>query len=445
MSEPEGPPLLWGPPMAGSSEPVLLPRELALQIRRENPELAKRMGITALALADGYLDPPGGAYTPSDKVRIDTVRADVPLADLPPGAAPTRAILGFEPSAGPPRPVRPRPTMGPADALALHAELRASLVREDMQKWVGAWIMGYERSTTWGEIPEHARTAGDIWCGLLRDALREANTYLVAAEANPLIMAAAETLPWSIAVTPQLPPSGEGFLAFAEPYEISDWHGESMLIRAVSWSRAASSMVMANMSQWPDGVTDALIVTFWIALEDHPGSTPEDRQMFADAHRRLGTRLSIAQSVPLPVGLPLEEWPLFIDVMAGGAPEGLTGPLSMIIATWMLMRRPVMSTTRGSMPPRVRKEIRKRGRIKGEISVINLRQRAPSGDRLPSEGEPIKREYHYRWTVKGHWRLGAVGPGRQDREWVYIFAHVKGPADKPLRQRPRVYRVSGRL
>lgn len=76
-----------------------------------------------------------------------------------------------------------------------------------------------------------------------------------------------------------------------------------------------------------------------------------------------------------------------------------------------------------------------------EVQVIALRRsyREPSGTETPGEGG--SREYSCRWIVSGHPRLQKVGPGRKDVKLIWIDPYPKGPEDKPLRVRKRVYAV----
>ena len=76
------------------------------------------------------------------------------------------------------------------------------------------------------------------------------------------------------------------------------------------------------------------------------------------------------------------------------------------------------------------------------VQIIALRK----SNRVRAEGEPTEkreggREYHYRWTVEGHPRLQAVGPGRTERKLIWVSPHVKGPEDKPLKVKEKVYAV----
>jgi hypothetical protein len=50
-------------------------------------------------------------------------------------------------------------------------------------------------------------------------------------------------------------------------------------------------------------------------------------------------------------------------------------------------------------------------------------------------------EWQGQWIVNGFWRWQAFGPGRTERKRIWVDGFVKGPADKPLIKRKRVYSV----
>lgn len=69
------------------------------------------------------------------------------------------------------------------------------------------------------------------------------------------------------------------------------------------------------------------------------------------------------------------------------------------------------------------------------LRVIRLRRERVEQE----EHDPTGREYSHRWTVRAHWRHQPCGPGRQDRKWVLVRAHVRGPDDKPLVVKQRAF------
>src|SRR5690606_16715132 len=60
------------------------------------------------------------------------------------------------------------------------------------------------------------------------------------------------------------------------------------------------------------------------------------------------------------------------------------------------------------------------------IHVVDIRH--PDQARFASLGAGRgTREYHYRWTVRGHWRNQPCGPGRTQRKRIWIADHEAGP------------------
>lgn len=107
-------------------------------------------------------------------------------------------------------------------------------------------------------------------------------------------------------------------------------------------------------------------------------------------------------------------------------------------------RPPVLEREQGPMERQERKRMQKEHKLDTipSVQVVALRKTARSLE--PSEPRPEgapKREYHYRWIVQGHARLQACGPGRKDRKLIWIDAYPKGPEDKPLKTREKVYAV----
>lgn len=72
------------------------------------------------------------------------------------------------------------------------------------------------------------------------------------------------------------------------------------------------------------------------------------------------------------------------------------------------------------------------------VSVIQLRRIARHTNR---DGHVEHRDWASRWWVSGHWREQPVGPGRALRRPVWIEPYVKGPEDKPLSPRHRVFDI----
>lgn len=109
---------------------------------------------------------------------------------------------------------------------------------------------------------------------------------------------------------------------------------------------------------------------------------------------------------------------------------------------WMQQR--ILVTTPGHVERHERKRMEKAGMTRpADIQVIQLRRRASTPHEPVPEGltEKQAREWTCRWVVNGHWRQQPYRTTGEVRP-VFIEPYMKGPDDKPLRVRPRVYAVT---
>lgn len=74
------------------------------------------------------------------------------------------------------------------------------------------------------------------------------------------------------------------------------------------------------------------------------------------------------------------------------------------------------------------------------VRVVQLRK--TEGPHHPHESTGHEVEWSCRWIVDGHWRNQACGAKRGDRKLIYVHPYVKGPGDKPLVAKTKVYEVS---
>lgn len=111
---------------------------------------------------------------------------------------------------------------------------------------------------------------------------------------------------------------------------------------------------------------------------------------------------------------------------------------------WFKQTVPILTREPGHIERHARKRYQREYKLDDPptVQVVALRRTARV-EREPAvgESEAAKREYHCRWIVAGHPRLQPVGPGRTERKLIWIAAYPKGPADKPLRTREKVYAV----
>jgi hypothetical protein len=106
---------------------------------------------------------------------------------------------------------------------------------------------------------------------------------------------------------------------------------------------------------------------------------------------------------------------------------------------WAVMGTPIAVTGRGHFPrPLGRRAASEFGYVP-EIRVITLRRAKVDGEPRPEGYEPTQREYSHRWVVAGHWHNYNTKNGLI-KKW--LDPYIKGPKDKPLVLKDKIYRVS---
>ncbi len=109
------------------------------------------------------------------------------------------------------------------------------------------------------------------------------------------------------------------------------------------------------------------------------------------------------------------------------------------IAILSLAQQRLGTTSREPLSRPVLRRIKRAGRDIETINVIRLRRSAIG---VPS-GETREIAWSHRWPVRGHWRMKQWIPslGRYDETPRYIASFIKGPPDKPLVLKDRVYEL----
>lgn len=115
------------------------------------------------------------------------------------------------------------------------------------------------------------------------------------------------------------------------------------------------------------------------------------------------------------------------------------------LAACQWMKQRVVISAPGHVERHARKRMTREHNLKEPptVQVIALRksERKPTEPREQTDGEAIPRNYNWRFVVQGHFRLQRCGPGLKDVKLIWISPFIKGPDDKPLRTKERVYAV----
>jgi hypothetical protein len=109
---------------------------------------------------------------------------------------------------------------------------------------------------------------------------------------------------------------------------------------------------------------------------------------------------------------------------------------------WRLIQQRIMTITAHRADRGTRRRAERSGFLADtdEIKVITLRRyKEPQDELHDTEGNVV--EWSHRWIVDGHWRnqyYPSLGMHRQ----IYIAPHIKGPEDRPLLVKDKVFKWS---
>jgi hypothetical protein len=112
--------------------------------------------------------------------------------------------------------------------------------------------------------------------------------------------------------------------------------------------------------------------------------------------------------------------------------------LRLTVAYWLLLGQRVTEVAEARVPRAAAKRA-KRMALPGRVSVIQLRVIDRPADETAGTSAV---EWSHRWRVRGHYRTYWCGPGRTQPRKLWVNDFEKGPRDKPLVVRPRVFDLS---
>lgn len=180
-------------------------------------------------------------------------------------------------------------------------------------------------------------------------------------------------------------------------------------VRAIFWlsGGGASHVYAPDMDEMRPGLSVMLLTDKLDKDELYDGDVWE-----------LGPRLVYAGVTNAAYGRPL--------------PEGLAARWT--AAFFHLVETPLATRSEAAPDRATRRRALRRGDKVETVSVINLRTRPFKYE----DHEPGGREYSHRFIVDGHWRNQPYGDGTIRR--IYIAPFIKGPSDKPLVIKEKVYK-----
>jgi hypothetical protein len=253
---------------------------------------------------------------------------------------------------------------------------------------------GHLSAGVWTDPPAGIRAEAYRRTIDLLSSLNRADVYYITPGIGDLLFDTATALP-DATIRPDSLPSRDGWLWLADPL-VTD---HPPALQALQWSTIRRS------DGGPDWTQDGLAITGYA-----PGSPPVFYQW------------AILEFGAAPAGGFDVNWPVFLLATFGQFVRQriLTSERRPVLNRGLSRR---LATTFGHTP---------------EVRVIQLRHADPAHTTPPANSRGV--EWSCQWIVRGHWRMQPVKDGRREARW--IMPYVKGPPDKPIRVRRRLFNVA---
>lgn len=252
-----------------------------------------------------------------------------------------------------------------------------------------------------------------------------------------------------------------GFAYLPEPFYSIDSTGHKLGWRAISWNlatmitvtpekfrefQAQGAKYVGEDDNWIALKTDEDVlrengidpdedmapqkiarITLWSNTLDPNDDYPSPPD---EVFRMLNTYWLISHMTAIPVAVI----PDIRQVREEGDPQARW--LTFLRVLNRVMAEKIISKERHQAPRVYRREAQRRNWPVKDVVVVELRRRSQGSTEAPTG----KREYSHQWIVEGFWRnqwYPSLGKHRQK----YIASYVKGPKDKPLITKGRVWNL----
>ena len=330
----------------------------------------------------------------------------------------------------------------------------------------------------------------------------EGECFFVKEEMTDLVLFASEKLDETDLFDPTLAPTDKGFAYFEKPVPLQDVRGRTLLINVITWEKLFDKKTgefQITMSCWndtartPDEVAieimsnkDKTYQNFlrrlgrfqWIksqtikagtivgakqielsekelheiretTFKNSHGFNPEQEVIpvpFAEnlIKEAIGDRTKRTKEIGSQIQDALgftkltdEEWEDYKNRMI----RNPTNLVRILHAYWLLMSQTIVEQAKETGDRTQRRRL-EREKCPTEIVVIQFRKRKYVNERGEETEESKKIDWSHRWIVGGHWRWQPYkdpASGGEIKKRIWISPYVKGPEDKPLVAKSKVF------
>lgn len=352
--------------------------------------------------------------------------------------------------------------MKPTDALEIQRDYKSRCEDANFRLMLGHMIMsgsGLRHAKQEKEIP-----ADKIVNAYLDSAVNVgvANTpcYFVKDEMTDLIVFASNKLDDTDLFDASLVPSDKGFVYFEKPLEIRDVRGRQLLANLVVWEKGFSHGkhgIIVNIYNdakiTPDEIANLLINDYqknknskrnldvigrfhWIhSFNLVHGHVIGEAVKVADEEEKNSMRdMIFNEEHNKLIELDDEAWEKYKQEKILPYTN-----IKRLVHTYFLIMSQTLTAKSPERGDRAQRRRQERENLPSEVLVIQFRKtRYTSADK----GEEGAINWSHRWIVGGHWRWQPYkdpASGGEIKKRIWISPYVKGPDDKPLKTKERVY------
>lgn len=317
-----------------------------------------------------------------------------------------------------------------------------------MNRWMPAFESQLKIITKLDQFLQEHPHEKDIRVGMMTDRaiLKRADPYFFSAETCDAIWQSHRGVPLDTNLDGAQLPTDFAYFYFAQPLPLQTTNNTTndRGVRAIAFGHVSNPNTLRV-----DGTVGAAREVWgsvYVDDPDHDWPIPSQTWTWQEGEEichMIGRLTAMYQHKYGPGGEMFQKY-MDGDLMGVAAYVKISVHLTQFIvaaSAWMSQR--VVTSEDGTVERHRRKEMeRTYNRSIRSVKVIDLPRRERYTSRSLSSGE-LPREYSHRWTVDGHWRNARVGVGREQRRLTYVHPHVKGPDDKPLIIKERVFIVKG--
>lgn len=354
--------------------------------------------------------------------------------------------------------------MKPTDALDIQAYFKGKcgdkrwtdLLQTYIEISVGKKYV-FENEADW-EASDEKKVIG-IYKNDIVEVGNNAECFFVKSEMTDLISFASGKLDPTDRLDLALVPADRGFAYFEKPLELQDVRGRTMLIHLITWKKVfgEKGQMGLSLSYWNDAytqpddvakqifdqnkkdpITQLLGRFHWVRC----GSVFQDEIIGGEDVMPSENDMEAIRKLTFKQGgtelLSEKEWEEYKATKLVPA----TNITRLLWSYFLIMSQTLTEVTKHKPENRAQRKRIERENLPSEFVVVQFRKRRYISADTDETQEESAVEWSHRWIVGGHWRWqpykDPVSKGVIKKR-IWISPYVKGPEDKPLVAKSKVF------